>query len=145
MMALKWWLLFCSSVAALVLCWHFGFVDDLRRADPTYLGFAAITFYFAAMLYVGWIIRRRWVMHRRLKEWIVELPTILGITGTLIGLIMMFAGSSEGLMDMANTAAVQRAVVAMLAGIATCIWTTLVGVIVSALLGLQMVMLNERH
>ena len=54
-MFLRWWLIFCISIAAFFTLYIFGFIDALIAKDTTRLSFGIITIYFIASGFTGWI------------------------------------------------------------------------------------------
>ena len=62
----------------------------------------------------------------------------IGLTGTVLGIIMMFIGAVGGL-DPSNVAGMRSTVSTMSVGLTTCFITTLMGVVTSMLTKLQLV------
>ena len=146
MIVLQWWLMFCSSVTAVFLCWQFGLLDALERADKSYLGFACIAIYFLASLYAGWVSHGKAkgidVSKRLPVLWLTsETLVSIGLAGTLVGFVLMLSGGLDSI-NPGNVAEAQKALGAMAVGMSTAVATTLVGLVTSTALKFQLVSLE---
>ena len=147
-MFLRWWLLFCTSCAALFTAYSFGFIDALIAKDITRLSFAILGVFFTGSMFVGWLTYKR----SRGKSveaginigwFITELLLALGMIGTVIGFILMLGGSFESL-NVADTGSVKTALTDMAIGMSTALYTTLVGMVCSQILKVQLVNVESR-
>ena len=147
-MFLRWWLLFCTSCAALFTAYSFGFIDALIAKDITRLSFAILGVFFTGSMFVGWLTYKR----SRGKSvqaginigwFITELLLALGMIGTVIGFILMLGGSFESL-NIADTGSVKTALTDMAIGMSTALYTTLVGMVCSQILKVQLVNVESR-
>jgi len=147
-MFLRWWLLFCTSCAALFTAYSFGFIDALIAKDITRLSFAILGVFFTGSMFVGWLTYKRsrgksveaginigWFM--------TELLLALGMIGTVIGFILMLGGSFESL-NISDTGSVKTALTDMAIGMSTALYTTLVGMVCSQILKVQLVNVESR-
>ena len=146
MILLEWWLLFCSSVTGLALCWQFGLLDALQRADQSYLGFVCVAVYFLSCLRAGWLTAMAQKGHHIAESlpfmWLVsETLLAIGLLGTLIGFMLGGAGFAD--LNPENVAQTQRALGVMAQGMSTAVVTTLVGLITSVLLKFQLVAIES--
>jgi biopolymer transport protein ExbB/TolQ len=66
----------------------------------------------------------------------------MGMIGTVIGFILMLGGSFESL-NVADTGSVKTALTDMALGMSTALYTTLVGLVCSQLLKVQLVNVEE--
>lgn len=147
-MFLRWWLLFCTSIAALFTAFSFGFIDALLAKDVTRISFLILVTYFATSTYVGFLTYKRHkgtvVKVGANSCWFVtELLLAMGMIGTVIGFILMLGGSFESL-NVANTTSVKTALTDMALGMSTALYTTLVGLICSQLLKVQLVNVESK-
>lgn len=142
-MFLRWWLLFCSSTAALFVAYSFGFVEILFAKDLTRISFGILALFFCTSVYVGMLTYKA----SKYKDvdvglnfgWFVsELLLALGMIGTVIGFILMLGSSFESL-NVSDTASVKTALTDMALGMSTALYTTLVGLICSQTLKVQLV------
>ena len=66
----------------------------------------------------------------------------IGMTGTFIGLILMF-GESFNSIDVTNPTSMKNVVTDVASGLSTALYTTLVGLVCSTLLKLQLINLED--
>jgi len=142
-MFLRWWLLFCTSCAAMFTAYSFGFVEALVAKDITRLSFAILGVFFISSIFVGWITYKRnkgddVTVGVNLGWFVTELLLALGMIGTVIGFILMLGGSFESL-NVADTSSVKTALTDMAIGMSTALYTTLVGMVCSQILKVQLV------
>lgn len=147
-MFLRWWLLFCTSCAALFTAYSFGFIDALIAKDITRLSFAILGVFFAGSIFVGWLTYKRSrgksvEAGTNIGWFITELLLALGMIGTVIGFILMLGGSFESL-NIADTGSVKTALTDMAIGMSTALYTTLVGMVCSQILKVQLVNVESR-
>jgi len=74
---------------------------------------------------------------------VTELLLALGMIGTVIGFIMMLGGSFESL-NIADTGSVKTALTDMAIGMSTALYTTLVGMVCSQILKVQLVNVESK-
>ena len=147
-MFLRWWLLFCTSFAAMFAAYSFGFVDALLAKDITRLSFAILGVFFISSAYVGWLTYKRSKglvvkVGVNIGWFITELLLALGMIGTVIGFILMLGGSFENL-NISDTGSVKTALTDMAIGMSTALYTTLVGMVCSQILKVQLVNVESR-
>lgn len=140
---LRWWLIYCLSIVSLIVAYYLGFVNELLNKDVTYLSFVIIGIYLISSLYIGYTSYRKdkkksTTRGLQLGYYIFDLLPILGLVGTVIGFIFMF-GDSFIAIDISNTQTVKDALIAMAVGISTALYTTLVGMIFSEVIKLQLI------
>ena len=147
-MFLRWWLLFCSSIAALFTAYSFGFIDTLLAKDLTRISFMILVTYFATSAFVGYLTYKRSrgaivKIGANFGWFVTELLLALGMIGTVIGFILMLGGSFESL-NVSDTTSVKTALTDMALGMSTALYTTLVGLVCSQLLKVQLVNVESR-
>jgi len=148
-MFLRWWLLFCTSVAAFFAAYFFGFVDALIAKDTTRLSFAILAIYFLTSAFTGWITysvtkgAKKQSANINIGWFATELLLAMGMIGTVIGFILMLGGSFESL-NVSDTSSVKTALTDMALGMSTALYTTLVGLVCSQMLKVQLVNVEEQ-
>jgi len=147
-MFLRWWLLFCTSCAALFTAYSFGFIDALIAKDITRLSFVILGVFFSGSMFVGWLTYKRSrgksvEAGTNIGWFITELLLALGMIGTVIGFILMLGGSFESL-NIADTGSVKTALTDMAIGMSTALYTTLVGMVCSQILKVQLVNVESK-
>lgn len=146
MINLKWWFIFCASLAAVSVTGFLGLLNQLWFADVSKLSFAIIGLYFTYSAYVGYLTAQathhcqvNFVKKNIKTGWFMsELMLGLGMIGTLVGFLILLNVSFANV-DVSNTAAVKKLIADMSLGFSTSSLTTLVGLICSFLLKLQLV------
>lgn len=147
-MFLRWWLLFCTSCAAMFTAYSFGFIDELLAKDITRLSFVILTVFFLSSIYVGLLTYQQsrgkpTEAGTNIGWFITELLLALGMIGTVIGFILMLGGSFENL-NISDTGSVKTALTDMAIGMSTALYTTLVGMVCSQILKVQLVNVESR-
>jgi hypothetical protein len=148
-MFLRWWLLFCTSVAAFFAAYFFGFIDALIAKDTTRLSFGILAIYFLTSAFTGWITysvtkgSKKQQPNINIGWFVTELLLAMGMIGTVIGFILMLGGSFESL-NVSDTSSVKTALTDMALGMSTALYTTLVGLVCSQMLKVQLVNVEEQ-
>lgn len=78
-----------------------------------------------------------------MQEWFVsETMLSIGMIGTVVGFIYMLTTVFTDI-NVDDTASVQDALAIMATGMGTALWTTLIGLVCSVILKLQLVLIDE--
>jgi len=147
MIFLRWWLFFCLTILVATVSYYFGFFNELYNKDATRLSFVIIAIYTVASLYVGMLtnnqrIGRDYKTGTNVSWFASEMLLSLGMIGTVAGFILML-GDSFGSIDTANPETLKEALSSMALGMSTALYTTLVGLILSQALKIQLVNLES--
>ena len=147
MIFLRWWLFFCLTILAITVGYYFGFFYELYEKDATKLSFVIIAIYLVASLYVGKLTydqrkNRKYNTGMNVAWFTSEALLSLGMIGTVAGFILML-GDSFGSIDTANPETLKEALSSMALGMSTALYTTLVGLILSQALKIQLVNLES--
>ena len=142
-MFLRWWLLFCTSIAAMFIVHAFGFTQALLDNDMTRLSFVIITLFFGSSIFVGYETYKKSKgksveSGTNIAWFVTEMMLALGMIGTVIGFILMLGSSFESL-NVSDTTSVKTALTDMALGMSTALYTTLVGLVCSQALKVQLV------
>ena len=149
---LKWWLLCCTQFALTTIAYHFGFFHHLYREDTTRIGFFILGILLLTTLWVGkktYSLKKNWSGPiEAIKEFssgwfIAESCLVLGLIGTVTGFILML-GTAFTELDVTNITSVQGALVKMSLGMSTALYTTLVGLISSLVIKIQLVTIERQ-
>jgi len=115
----------------------------MYHADASKLSFVILLVFVGVTCYIGSLTYRLWKQLKVSKQqietcWFIadNLPTV-GMIGTVIGFLMMLGTAFEEL-DVTQVASVQDAITIMALGMSTALVTTLVGLISSLLVKLQL-------
>lgn len=140
---LRWWLIFCISILSLVILYYTGFYEELKEKDTTYISFIIVAIYMVASMYLGKVSLdkdRGKPVDKGINAgyYIYDLLPILGLIGTVVGFILMFGGSFAEI-NTSDAQSVHDALLTMALGISTALYTTLVGMVCSEVIKLQLI------
>ena len=149
---LRWWFLFCTQIALSAVAYHFGFFHHLYREDTTRIGFIILGILLLTTLWLGkkvYTLKSKWAgvdeaLNQFSSGWfIAETCLVLGLIGTVTGFILML-GTAFTELDVTNITSVQSALVKMSLGMSTALYTTLVGLISSLVIKIQLVAIERQ-
>lgn len=149
---LRWWFLFCTQLSLGVVAYHFGFFSHLYREDTTRIGFFILGILFLTSLWLGkkvYTLNKNWKgVEIAIKDFssgwfIAESCLVLGLIGTVTGFILML-GTAFTELDVTNIVSVQNALIKMSLGMSTALYTTLVGLISSLAIKIQLVTIERQ-
>ena len=140
---LKWWLIFCLTLLGLCACVYFNIHKDLYAADVTRLSFLIISIFICTSVWIGTKtykigIHQDYNQKSDVGWFISESCLALGMVGTVTGFLIML-GTAFANVDVTNSATLQQALSDMATGMSTALWTTLVGLVSSLIIKVQLV------
>ena len=143
---LKWWLIFCLTLLGLCTCVYFNIHKDLYAADVTRLSYLIISIFLCTSIWIGTKtykvgIRQDYNQKSDVGWFISESCLALGMVGTVTGFLIML-GTAFANVDVTNAATLQQALSDMAIGMSTALWTTLVGLVSSLIIKVQLVNLE---
>ena len=143
---LRWWLIFCLSILAGGVAVYFNLHQDLYDGDQTKLSFLILAIFILTSGWVGWCTKKSEFQIQNIDVgWFVaEACLALGMIGTVTGFLLMLSGAFANI-DLANTATIQTALSKMALGMSTALYTTLVGLICSLTLKIQLVNVENEN
>jgi len=143
---LKWWLIFCLTLLGLCACVYFNIHKDLYAADVTRLSFLIISIFICTSIWIGTKtykigIHQDYNQKSDVGWFISESCLALGMVGTVTGFLIML-GTAFANVDVSDAVTLQNALSDMALGMSTALWTTLVGLICSLIIKVQLVNLE---
>ena len=151
---LKWWLFLCTQAAIAGIAFYLGFFQSLIEKDPTRLSFLIIAILLLSSLWIGKIIysakdkSKEDILGILSPVWFVaETCLVLGLIGTVSGFIIML-GTAFVDIDVSNIESMQKALTQMSIGMSAALYTTLMGLISSLSIKIQLVNIErtvEQH
>ena len=143
---LKWWLIFCITLLGLCTCIYFNIHKDLYAADVTRLSFLIISIFICTSVWIGSKtykvgIHQDYDQKSDVGWFVSESCLALGMVGTVTGFLIMLGTAFENV-DVTNAATLQQALSDMATGMSTALWTTLVGLVSSLIIKVQLVNLE---
>ena len=142
----KWWLIFCLTLLGLCACVYFNIHKDLYAADVTRLSFLIISIFICTSVWIGTKTYKIGI-HQDFNQksdvgWFIsESCLALGMVGTVTGFLIML-GTAFANVDVTNAATLLQALSDMATGMSTALWTTLVGLVCSLIIKVQLVNLE---
>lgn len=134
---LKWWLLMVLILIGISVAWYFEFFTFLFDHDFTRLGFLTLFIFLLNSISVGYKLYKK---HDSFGvEWFWSDAVIsIGMIGTVIGFIyMLFAVFSN--IDLTDSIKMMSSLGEMAEGMSTALLTTLMGLVSSILIKLQLI------
>ena len=143
---LRWWLIFCMSILAGGVAVYFDLHVDLYEGDQTKISFLILSIFVLTSTWIGWCTKKSEFQIQNIDVgWFVaEACLALGMIGTVTGFLLMLSGAFADI-DLANTSTIQTALTKMALGMSTALYTTLVGLICSLTLKIQLVNVENEN
>jgi len=143
---LKWWLIFCLIVLGIGTCLYFDVHTRLYESDITRLSYLILIIFGCTSVWIGTLTYRVGILQDYGQKadvgWFVsESCLALGMVGTVTGFLIML-GTAFANVDVSNAITLQNALSDMAVGMSTALWTTLVGLICSLIIKVQLVNLE---
>lgn len=120
---LVWWFGLCLQILAAVVAYQYGVYSMLMTADPTYISVSILALHVFTVFWIGYKTFRN-NKDTYLLWFIAEAQMGLGMMGTLVGFVIMFAGAFALGFNVEN---IKGIITAIALGTGTAVWTTLVG------------------
>ena len=141
--ALKWWIQTAIIVFSAFMINQYGWWEFLYNADMTKISFVIIGVFLISSLSIGFISLKstNWDHIDRLTTYVwfgSEIMVTLGMIGTVAGFLIMLNTAFTGL-DVNDIKNVQDAISDMAIGMSTALVTTLVGLVCSTTIKIQMI------
>ena len=143
---LKWWLIFCLTLLGIGVAMYFDIHNHIYNADVTKLSFLIISIFFGTSIWIGNKTYRLekyddYGQNTSVGWFVAESCLALGMVGTVTGFLLML-GPAFSNIDVSNSASLQKALEFMAVGMSTALYTTLVGLICSLIIKVQLVNLE---
>ena len=143
---LKWWLIFCLIVLGIGTCFYFDVHKSLHESDITRLSYLIISIFLCTSIWIGTKTYKVGILQDYEQKsdvgWFIsESCLALGMVGTVTGFLIML-GTAFANVDVTNAITLQNALSDMAVGMSTALWTTLVGLVCSLLIKVQLVNLE---
>ena len=139
---LKWWLIICLIVIGIGVAIYFNMHNTLWVADVTKISFLIIAVFIGTSIWIG---KQTYYENddTGVGSFVAESCLALGMVGTVTGFLYMLGTAFSGI-DMHDVVSLQSALMTMAAGMSTALYTTLIGLISSLLIKIQLVNLEIR-
>ncbi len=143
---LKWWLIACLTMLGIGICVYFNLHINLYESDITKISYLIIIVFVCTSIWIGnktYLVDRLQDYNQRADVgWFVaESCLALGMVGTVTGFLIML-GTAFSNIDVSNAATLQQALSDMAIGMSTALYTTLIGLVCSLIIKVQLVNLE---
>ena len=143
---LKCSFIFCLTLVGMCTCVYFNIHKELYVADVTRLSFLIISIFSCTSVWIGMKtyrvgIQQDYNQQSNVGWFISESCLALGMVGTVTGFLIML-GTAFTNVDVSNAVTLQQALSDMATGMSTALWTTLVGLVCSLIIKVQLVNLE---
>lgn len=142
---LKWWLIFCLIILGIGISTYFNLHIHLFESDITKISFLIIAVFGVTTAWIGretYIHSKGSIVKSMDVGWFVaESCLALGMIGTVTGFLFMLGQTFVGI-DVTNASTLQNALMTMAQGMSTALYTTLIGLISSLLIKVQLINLE---
>ena len=143
---LKWWLIFCLIVLGIGTCFYFDVHKSLYESDITRLSYLILIIFGCTSVWIGTKTYKVGILQDYNQKsdvgWFIsESCLALGMVGTVTGFLIML-GTAFANVDVTNALTLQQALSDMAIGMSTALWTTLVGLVCSLIIKVQLVNLE---
>lgn len=140
----KFWttevILLVSLYVALVPLNGYTFILD---NDFTYLSFVNLTILVVTSLWIGLRVLQNLRYGTNLQWFLADSVLSLGMVGTLFGFLLVLYSTFDGI-DVSDTESMKQAIESLANGMGTALLTSLVGLVSSIIIKLQLVILEEK-
>jgi hypothetical protein len=138
---LQWWLVFVTQLLAIMASLYFGGLIFLLNNDVTYLSFVLIIVWLITSSAIGYKTYQAKPTNE--KSWFIsESCMTVGMIGTVVGFIYMLSGNFADI-NPEDINQMREIIGDMATGMGTALLTTLVGLIASLFLKIQLVNQDE--
>ncbi len=143
---LKWWLIACLTMLGIGICVYFDLHINLYESDITKISYLIIIVFVCTSIWIGnktYLVDRLQDYNQRADVgwFIAESCLALGMVGTVTGFLIML-GTAFSNIDVTNSATLQQALSEMAVGMSTALYTTLIGLVCSLIIKVQLVNLE---
>tara|TARA_Y100001951_G_scaffold72612_1_gene59508 strand:- start:1623 stop:2081 length:459 start_codon:yes stop_codon:yes gene_type:complete len=143
---LKWWLIFCLTLLGFGTSIYFDVHKHLYEADVTRLSYLILFIFACTSIWIGSktyqvSIKEDYSQSCEVGWFVAESCLTLGMVGTVTGFLLML-GTAFANVDVTDASTLQQALSDMAVGMSTALYTTLVGLISSLIIKVQLVNLE---
>ena len=137
---LQWWVIACLIGAGIAYTQIVGLFNIINKADFTKISFLILALFIVSTVRCG---IKTYKLEKDSTGWFMSgIFVKLGLIGTMIGLIYVFT-TSLGSIDVTQPETMRKAISCMMTGMGTALYTTIIGLICSLILQLQLFNLEK--
>lgn len=144
---LSFWKFWTTEVLLLVFLYvallPLGGYEFILANDFTYLSFVNLFILVATSFWIGLRVATGKRSGTELQWYLADSVLSLGMVGTLFGFLMVLYSTFDGI-DVSDTDSMKKAIESLANGMGTALLTSLVGLVSSIIMKLQLVILEDR-
>lgn len=133
---LRWLLIAVPLTVAAIFAYFAGFYGDVYDADKSWISFSVMGMFAIQSAYVGYQTKNHTLKGTQFGWFISDACLTLGMIGTIVGFLMMLHGGFT--ITSGDAEGIQNLLARFSIGLGTALYTTLVGLVCSMLLKLQL-------
>ena len=134
---LCWWLIVCVVGAGLYITHSMGWLVSLYTNDLTYITFVITVIAVLTTLSLGYKFKASDAVNVNVEWFVSDVVLTLGMLGTIIGFMIMLQGTFSSI-EFNDTNSIRLALSSMSQGLFTALNTTLIGLVSSIILKVQL-------
>lgn len=143
---LYWFLVICCVGLLSALAHYYGFWHVMDAKDETKISWGICAITVLTSLVIGWYAYARTASQDAMNRlWFIsDAMVTLGMIGTVAGFLIMMGDGFNGL-DARDPAAIQKTIQTVGSGMGTILVTTLMGLVSSVIIKLQLVIIDHEE
>jgi len=138
---LKWWLFVCVTLIGAFMAFYFDIHKHLYTSDQTKISLLILFIFVCSSIWIGnktySVAIKQESTSSEVGWFIAETCLALGMVGTIIGFLLLL-GTTFSNINVSDVTTLQRALSDMALGMSTALYTTLIGLICSILIKVQL-------
>ncbi len=141
---LFWWLIVCTTLFAVALSHHVGFLLPIYMNDATAITFLISVIFILSTISIGYKSFSKRLCSYKIEWFTSDACMTLGMLGTIIGFMIMLFGTFTNI-TITDTESIKIILNAMSSGLYTALSTTLVGLVSSLILKTQLILFDNEE
>lgn len=133
---LRWLLIVVPLTVVAIFAHFFGFYQSIYESDKSWISFTVLGIFTLASIWTGYQTKQLSLKGSQFLWMVSDMCLTLGMIGTIVGFLMMLVGGFS--IQSGDAAGIQALLARFSVGLGTALYTTLVGLICSMLLKLQL-------
>jgi len=133
---LRWLLIVVPLTVIAIFAHFFGFYESIYQNDKSWISFSVLGIFTLASIWIGCQTKQMSLKGTQFLWMTSDMCLTLGMIGTIVGFLMMLVGGFS--VQSGDAAGIQALLARFSVGLGTALYTTLVGLICSMLLKLQL-------
>ena len=133
---LRWLLIVVPLTVIAIFAHFFGFYESIYENDKSWISFSVLGIFTLASIWIGCQTKRLSLKGTQFLWMTSDMCLTLGMIGTIVGFLMMLVGGFS--IQSGDAAGIQALLARFSVGLGTALYTTLVGLVCSMLLKLQL-------